>query len=254
LALSGIDRHDPTMAHFFEACRQRGAITHCRPAHNCWTIDLPDRWEEYLAVLSKSHRKRIRRLDRDYFQTGRVRRHEARDPVSLTRGFSILVDLHQKRWQCRHQPGVFAATRFAAFHRDVARAMLDRGWLRLCWLELDGRPIAAEYQFTRDQIVYAYQSGMDPAMAEHQPGNLSMMATIGHAIRRGDRHIDLMRGDEPYKAHWRARPRPSVELRILPPRRTDRFRQQIWVAGQSGKRWLRTAIGRDRQRHTSTRL
>ncbi|MFV2069439.1 MAG: GNAT family N-acetyltransferase [Pirellulales bacterium] len=245
LALSGIDRQDPTMTHFFDACRQRGAIVHRRQTHNCWTIDLPDCWEAYVSGLSKSHRKRVRRLDRVYFQSGRVRRQEANDGASLDRGFSILVNLHSKRWQIRDQPGVFAATRFAAFHQDVARAMLDHGWLRLSWLELEGRPIAAEYQFARDRGVYAYQSGMDPEMADHQPGNLSMMATVHHSIERGERSIDLMRGDEPYKAHWRARPRPSVELRILPPQPTNHLRQQIWLARESGKQWLRTATRRD---------
>lgn len=244
LDLSGIDAEDPTVACFLAACRHRSAIVHRRVSHNCWTIELPDSWPKYLGRLSKSHRKRIRRLERRYFDSGRVRPWEAVDRPTLERGFAILTQLHAKRWRAQGEPGVFASPRFAAFHSDVARAMLDRGQLRLGWLELDGQPIAAEYQVASRDTIYAYQSGMDPAQAEHQPGNLSMIATIRRAIERGVANIDLMRGDEPYKAHWRARSRPAVALRILPPQSVNRLRQQIWQVGQSGKAWARTVTRR----------
>ena len=40
--------------------------------------------------------------------------------------------------------------------------MLRAGQLRPGWLEVDRRPVVAEYQLTGDGVVYAYQSGIDP--------------------------------------------------------------------------------------------
>ena len=44
---------------------------------NCWRVQLPGDWEQYLAELSKSHRKQIRRLERDVLNTSRARLHAA---------------------------------------------------------------------------------------------------------------------------------------------------------------------------------
>ena len=48
-------------------------------------------------MLSKSHRKQIRRLDRDYFATGRATLHEVRTEEELRRGLELLEGLHQRR-------------------------------------------------------------------------------------------------------------------------------------------------------------
>jgi hypothetical protein len=62
---------------------------------------------------------------------------------------------------------------------------------------------------------------------------------LRQAIADGCRAIDFLRGDEPYKAHWRAVPRPSVELRIAAPHAGARLRHTAWIAGQSIKSWAR---------------
>src|SRR5207244_453594 len=80
--------------------------------------------------------------------------------------------------------------------------------LRLHWLELDGRPVAAEYHIAGEDIVYAYQSGIEPEVLHEEPGHLAAIATLQLAIAQGYRAFDFLRGDEPYKAHWRAQPRP----------------------------------------------
>ena len=51
-------------------------------------------------------------------------------------------------------------------------------------------------------------------MAEYSPGKLSMMAAIQFAIDQGCEFFDLLRGDEPYKANWRAAPVACHDLRV----------------------------------------
>jgi hypothetical protein len=50
--------------------------------------------------------------------------------------------------------------------------------------------------------------------------------------------VDFLRGDEPYKAHFRALPRPSLALRVVPNRSMSRLRNNLWLAGRSMKHWL----------------
>jgi CelD/BcsL family acetyltransferase involved in cellulose biosynthesis len=239
LSLTGMDAADGPMEQLSEALALRGAVVHSRPADRCWRLALPDDWESYLALLSKSHRKRVRRLERAYFETGRARCHVVRSPAELEHGYRVLTDLHARRWAALSTGGIFNQTAMHAFHREAMQALLSRGELRLSWLELDGQPVAAEYSLAGNKIVYAYQSGMDPAAAEHEPGSLSLIATLKGAMAEGFTAIDFLRGDEPYKQHWRAEPRPTRELRIVSGHWPCRWRHNVWRAAAGAKGWLR---------------
>jgi CelD/BcsL family acetyltransferase involved in cellulose biosynthesis len=239
LLLSGVDADDAVTRRFVSAIEARGSLVLREPAQNCWRIPLPVTWDEYLATLSRSHRKQLRRLQRRLFDTGRATLRLVRDDADLTQGLSILADLHIRRRQALGQRGRFASSQFAAFHRDAASQLLRQGNLRLAWLEVDGRPLAAEYQVTGNDVVYAYQSGIDPAALDVEPGRLVMMATLRSAIEEGYRAFDLLRGDEPYKSHWRALPRPSMQVKILPGRGADWLRRGAWAAGQQVRAWVK---------------
>ncbi|HQU46620.1 MAG TPA: GNAT family N-acetyltransferase, partial [Pirellulales bacterium] len=95
------------------------------------------------------------------------------------------------------------------------------------------------YQVLGQDVVYAYQSGIDPAALGFEPGRLAMIATLRMAIEEGYRAFDLLRGDEPYKAHWRAHPRPSLQVSLWSARAADRFRGGAWRAGLQVRQWLR---------------
>ncbi len=120
--------------------------------------------------------------------------------------------------------------------RDSAAAFLDAEMLGLHWLVFDGKPIASEFQVACGEVTYAYQAGVDPDALEHEPGRLANIATLKRAIEDGQRGFDLLRGDESYKAHWRAKPKPSVEYRISADRTVSHLRHRAWLAGSSVKR------------------
>ncbi len=115
--------------------------------------------------------------------------------------------MHQRRWESLGKRGCFRSARFREFHREAATRLLATGDAEVFWLECDGRPIAAEYHLIGDRTVYAYQSGIAPDRLELEPGRLAVLATIREAIDDGRQCYDFLRGDEPYKAHWRASPR-----------------------------------------------
>jgi CelD/BcsL family acetyltransferase involved in cellulose biosynthesis len=154
---------------------------------------------------------------------------------------AILVDLHQRRWRTRGKSGCFASQRFLQFHREITARLLADNALLMNWLELDGRPIAATYDMAGAGGVYAYQSGIDPESLDDQPGRLSNLASIRRAIERGDLFYDLLRGDEPYKAHWRATPRPSYDATVVPSRTSARLRFQFNTAAESVQKLLKSS-------------
>lgn len=208
---------------------EHGWLQHRRQIHGCWKIALPATWDDYLGMLSASLRKRCRRLQRQFFDSGRIRLCQATNEAQLQEGFGILLQLHGARWGSARQPlGVFADPRFRAFHLAVSRDLLARRQLRLAWLVDQGRPLAVEYQFVDAKAVYAYQAGVDLSMASCSPGKLSMMAAIQFAIDQGCSSFDLLRGDEPYKANWRAQPVACHDLRLWPKRLRGRLECGLW--------------------------
>jgi len=193
---------------------------------NIWAIPLPEDWEAFLAMQSKSHRKQLRRLERQVLDTELADWHLVETPAEFEKVWPLLVDLHQRRRISLGEPGCFASECWANFHRDIAKQLFDKGKLRLAWLELDGHPVAAEYNFAGPHSTWAYQSGIDPDRIDKKPGQLSMIRAIQHALAEGHEHFDLLRGDEPYKAHWRAQPQATLDIQIVPARNAARWRSQ----------------------------
>ncbi len=244
LELTGVDAEDPLVAKLVKRLDVHGTTIHRRAGPSCWRLDLPTHWDDYLGILSKTHRKRLRRDQRSLFDTGRAVLHTVQRARELPAAMEILVDLHQRRWQAAGQPGCFASSRFASFHREVAGLLLRTGQLRLQWLELDRRPVAAEYQFVGNGIVYAYQSGIDPDMEEFSPGRLITMATIRQAIEQGYRAFDFLRGDEPYKHNWRAEPHDCLEIRAIADTSTAQWRHGLWLAGNGTRKLVKSGLAR----------
>ncbi len=243
LSLEAIDLRDPLYSRLLETLDEHGAINSLRPAGNCWRVPLAGTWEEYVATLSKTNRKRVRRLDRSYLQTGRAKMMLTTTPDELSAAFDLLVELHTKRWRSRGEAGIFAEPGVPEFHRDAMSRLLAAGQLRLAALEIDGRPVASEYCIGGGRVLYSYQSGLDPEMISHEPGAILVVATVQELLVQGCTGLDFLRGDEPYKLDWRAVSRPIHDVRVLPGSWNGRLRQSLWQAATSAKDLLRA--GRD---------
>ena len=237
--LGGVDAADPSIDELLIHFEKRDCITSRQPDDSCWVLELPASWDEYLAGISKSHRKQLRQLERRVVESQRVRWHRVRSAAEFEQAWPILVDLHQRRRRSLGEPGCFASRAFHEFHHEVAGRMLEHGQLRLSWLDLDGTPAAAEYHLADSATTYAYQGGVDPDRLAEEPGRLSTILCLRAAIEEGHRQIDFLRGDEPYKAHWRATSRPTYDYRVIPNRRLARLRGRVWNVADALGDWVR---------------
>ena len=237
LDLDAVAVHDQPTLGLIDALASAGCRVVLREGTRCWRLALPDSWEGYVARLSKSHRKQVRRAEREMFATGRAELHTVQNCGELPLAMDMLVHLHQQRRTALGQPGCFASPRFRAFHREVVRALLPLGHLHLHWLSIDGVPAAAEYHLAGRDVIYAYQAGIAPAALEHEPGRLITLATLRRAMEQGVRQFDFLRGDEPYKAHWRAQPVPMLRVRVAADRLAARVRLGLWRAALQVKHW-----------------
>jgi CelD/BcsL family acetyltransferase involved in cellulose biosynthesis len=239
--LSAVDSGDAAIEKLLTQLEERECLVSRQPADACWALELPATWDEYLASISKSHRKQLRQLDQRVVQSDRVQWHRVQTATEFEAAWPILVDLHQRRRRSLGEPGCFASRVFHDFHREAAARLLERGQLRISWMELDGSPAAAEYHFADRTATYAYQGGVDPDRLADEPGRLSTILCLKAAIEEGHAKLDFLRGDEPYKAHWRATPQETFDYRVIPNRRLARLRGRVWNVADMIGDWARTS-------------
>jgi CelD/BcsL family acetyltransferase involved in cellulose biosynthesis len=242
LDLNAVDADDYAILALVAHLEERECIVSRQAADSCWVLDLPASWDDYLAGISKSHRKQLRQSERRVIESGRVKWSTVSNAGEFDAAWPVLVDLHQRRRKSLGEPGCFASRPFYDFHHHVARKMLERGQLRMSWLSLDGTPAAAEYHFADSQATYAYQGGVDPTRLAEEPGRLSTILCLQRAIEERHKCFDFLRGNEPYKAHWRAEPRTTHDYRVVPNRRLARLRGRVLTLTGTVTDWVRASV------------
>jgi CelD/BcsL family acetyltransferase involved in cellulose biosynthesis len=159
-------------------------------------------WDEYLATKSRNLRSQVgrkfRALERDH--DAAVRWTGAGDDVATE--MATLFRLHDMRWESRPGTSSLTGARARAFHADFAAALAERGWLRLCFLEADGRPVAGWYGWRIGERFAYYQAGFDPAWADKSVGFVLLSQTIRAAADEGAARYDMLLGDEAFKGRF----------------------------------------------------
>jgi CelD/BcsL family acetyltransferase involved in cellulose biosynthesis len=159
------------------------------------TISLDGGWDAYLERRSANLRQQIRRRARQLHRRHAVRFRLAATPDGLDDDLTLLFALHRARWG----PEASAFVRFESFHRDFARVALERGWLRLWFLEVDERPAAAWYGFRFSGVESYYQAGRDPGFRDTSVGLILLAHSIREAAEDGMKEYRLLRGAEAFK-------------------------------------------------------
>ena len=168
----------------------------------CPFLPLPPDWDALLRGLGKKTRANVGYYDRALAKVYAVEIGPVTDEAELNGELTRLFELHARRWNERWLPGVFAGKRVRAFHRDAALRLLNRGWLRLFVLRLDGETQASLYCFGYGDRLCYYQGGFEPTLARLSLGTVLTARAMQAAIAEGREVFDFLRGDEPYKAKW----------------------------------------------------
>jgi len=202
-------------------------------------------WDGFLSSLGQSHRENVRRRIRQLEKTGATFEMTTTE-AERGRNLQILFALHARCWEKRGGSDAFHTSELISFHEEFSRLALDRGWLRLFVLRVNGKPAAAVYGFHRNGKFYFYQSGFDPDFGNSSVGLVALALTIRHAIAEKAIEFDFLHGNEEYKFRWTRNSRDLKCIEAYPPTFAGSVAMQWNQAARATRRMARYVIPRHR--------
>lgn len=202
LDLRCIPALSPTVEVVSELAKSHGWEVQLAREDVCPIVELPATWEQYLNTkLDKKQRHELRR---------KMRRAEQEAIVdwywityeNFDEGLRLFIQLHKAS---HPEKDAFMDERMQGFFRAIARAALEKGWLRLSILRFNRKPVASYLCFDYEGDRLVYNSGFDlSAYADLGPGIVLLGYLIDDAIQQGCRRFDFLQGGERYKYEFGA--------------------------------------------------
>ena len=156
---------------------------------------------EYLSLLGRNTRSKIRRSIREFEKLGSIQVRCAADSAQALEFLDGLKSLHQLYWIARGQPGAFAKEFFDRFHRRLVTNGIARGEIQLLAIDAGEHRLGYVYNFVHRGRVCNYQTGFNYDLIERhsRPGLIAHACSVTHNAGLGHRIYDLLAGDARYK-------------------------------------------------------
>lgn len=189
------------LARVGEAAAASGRRLVARPLVRTSCVVFQGKAADWTAALSRNRRGALRRKRRDLAAEGAV-------AVSFEEGdegYEDFLALEASGWKGRRGTAIASDPSTRQFYEHVVAWCRDEGRLRLSFLRLDGRPVAAMLGLVDDRTWWWLKAGFDEAYGRFSPGLLLGHAEIEHAIDEGVQRYDLGAGITQLKAGWKPR-------------------------------------------------
>lgn len=208
----------------------------------CAYVPLMTDWELYLKSVKPRVRTKIRSLTSRLEQNFEVKFDRCARSEELAMRLASLFELHNRRWKNDSGGGVFRSGAKRAFYKAIASVLLDRGWLRLYSLSLNGNYVAHQFCFEYQNHVFLLQEGFDPTLADYGIGNVLRAYVFRDCIDRGVVVYDFLAGVTSHKLSWGGKLKKSIRGKAGRPTIKNRMFFELPRTFESGKVRLKTIL------------
>ncbi|PKV76993.1 GNAT family N-acetyltransferase [Streptomyces sp. TLI_146] len=199
--------------------------------------------EDLLTRLPAKPAQRVRAKLRKIDVLGVTERQVPPEEVEKT--LTSLLALHRLQWSGRGVTPEHVRPRFAEHLTRAVCLMTAQGEAALTEFVLDGEVVAVDLTLQSPSLAGGYLYGAHPALRARKVdvAALLMRAATRRLDGTGRTVLSLLRGDEPYKHHWR--PDTLHNQRFLLARGTRAAPLLWWCAGYArGRRWAARYVRR----------
>lgn len=165
-------------------------------------IHLEGDFEAYEGTLSRNRRKALRRHRRKLEEQGRLEFEVHDGSADLERLLGELFAVEASGWKGERGTAISSRPETERFYAEVARWAAERGWLRLAFHRLDGRPIACDFALEQGGAWFTLKAGYEDDLRSFGPGALLLRDEIAHCCERGISRIELLGEEDEFKASW----------------------------------------------------
>ncbi len=228
------------------AARAAGRFVHVRTLANCPYIETTAGEDAYLASLSKSRRKGLRRRERRLHDAGVVEYRLAMCPAGaeIDAALDEAFRVEASGWKGRGGTAIASSPATARFYSEISRWAAERGWLRLSSVRLDGRAIAFDLSLEHDGAYYSLKAGYDADAAAYGPGFLLLHELVRWAHDADVTTIELLGGDEEYKRDWATGNRELVVVQGFSRSPAGRLARSTEIHGRPAAKAVKSAVRR----------
>ncbi|WP_328305123.1 GNAT family N-acetyltransferase [Actinomycetospora sp. NBC_00405] len=202
VVLHNVDAGAPWIGALGDGLRGRVAATRLRGSVMPFVPLTGHTWDTFLGARSRNFRSQVRRKERALVDGEGAKFRATAVPGEVRADVAEFFRLHNSRWDEREGGSTITSPTVHAFHEDFAAAALERRWLRMSFLEVEGTAVAALYAWRIGGRYAYFQAGFDTAWADKSVGLVLMAHTVREAIEEGADEYDLLLGDETYKARF----------------------------------------------------
>jgi CelD/BcsL family acetyltransferase involved in cellulose biosynthesis len=148
-------------------------------------------WSAYEQSLGRKVRSEIRRRHRLLCERGEVS-FEVESGERIDESLDEGLQIAGSGWKAERGTAILSRPETTLFYRDVARWAAGRGWTRLAFLRLDGRPVAFNLCLEHGGAHYLLKVGFDPAYRDLGPGKLLRQWMLARAFEIGLKRYEFL--------------------------------------------------------------
>lgn len=159
-------------------------------------------WAAYEARRDAKLRRELRRRRRRLGERGQLGLEVADGSERLDQLLEEGFNVEGAGWKGERGTAIASHPATRRFYVDVARWAAGRGWLRLAFLRLDGRPIAFDYALEEGGAHYLLKTGYNPAYRAFGPGMIIREAMLSRAFSAGIKRYEFLGDTTDWKLEW----------------------------------------------------
>lgn len=201
----------------FQGCKQGPAWYLWRNAPGAFRLPISGPWDTYFQSLPASRRKQLRRKQRQAEALGEVTfRILTPDAKSFASTFREFLGVEHANPKGDDGRSLKANPEVLNFFEILGQAYAASGELRYFFLDIAGRPAAAQMALAYKGSLWGLKIGYDQEFAKCSPGLLLDQRVMEHSFAEGYGAYEFLGNADPWERFWNPETRRFRSLHIYP--------------------------------------
>jgi CelD/BcsL family acetyltransferase involved in cellulose biosynthesis len=199
-----------------ERC-SKGGVRIDRCGASSLRVPLKRTWKEFEASMSSGRRSDLRTYRRRAEQLGKVEFAIVHPEAStLDAHLEELFRIEASGWKGQEGSAILCQPHIRRFYTNYAQSATAAGMLRLFFLNIGGKSVAARMAVEHNKRLWDLRMGYDETFSRCAPGVLLTHETLRYAVDCGLEAYEFLGRAEAWERHWPCQEEHYASMRVYP--------------------------------------